>query len=150
MTVRYSITSSFLYLDEMQAMAVDHHAEVNVFDDVPLDISWGRYFAAETAGNYLLVVATSDAELVGWIGFFMYDHMRHKGYKIAKEDWYYVAPDFRGKGVGKGLFQFAEESLKEMGVRRVMVSCKVDHDHTGLIESMGYENHEKNFTKVLA
>jgi hypothetical protein len=30
------------------------------------------------------------------------------------------------------------------------MSCKVDHDHTRMIESLGYTNHEKNFTKVLA
>ena len=150
MTVSYSVVSFFDCADQLENMAVDHHAEVNVFDDVQLDISWARYFAAEASGHYLQVAAKIEDKLVGWVGFFMYDHMRHKGYKIAKEDWYYVAPDFRGKGVGKGLFEFAEESLKEMGVRRVMVSCKVEHDHTGLIESMGYENHEKNFTKVLA
>jgi GNAT superfamily N-acetyltransferase len=69
---------------------------------------------------------------------------------MAKEDWYYVQPEYRGKGIGAGLFNYAEAALRNKGVRRVMVSCKVDHDHSSMIESLGYQNHEKNFTKVLA
>ena len=132
----------------LSSLAVDHHAEVNIFDDTPLNINWPRY---EMMGrNYKLFVAKDGDVLVGWIGFFVYDHLRHIGYKMAKEDWYYVVPSYRGKGIGRGLFEYAEMILKLDGVRRVMVTCKVDHDHTGLIESLGYKNHEKNFTKVLS
>lgn len=128
-------------------MAVKHHAEVNVFDDVPLNINWDRY--ASLGKGYRFYIAKDGDLLVGWIGFFVYDHIRHIGYRMAKEDWYYVDPAYRGHGVGKKLFQYAERFLKLDGVKRVMVTCKVDHDHTGLIESLGYTNHEKNFTKVL-
>lgn len=136
-------------LNEINRLAVDHHAEVNVFSDVPLDINWQKYLQCEKSGNYLLVVVESDGEIVGWLGFFVYEHMRHNGYKIAKEDWYYVVPQCRGNGIGRDLFAFAEAKLKELGVSRVMVSCKTKHDHTRLLESLGYDNHEKNFTKVL-
>lgn len=132
----------------LSVLAVDHHAEVNVFDDVPLKINWDRYIAA--GKNYKLFVAKDGNVMVGWIGFFVYDHLRHIDYKIAKEDWYYVVPSYRGKGIGRNLFEYAEKILKLDNVRRVMVTCKVDHDHSGLIESLGYTNHEKNFTKVLA
>lgn len=131
----------------ISSLAVDHHAEVNVFDDVPLDINWARY--ATLGSNYRFFVAKDGDTIVGWIGFFVYDHLRHIGYKMAKEDWYYVVPSYRGNGIGRGLFEYAEMILKLDGVRRVMVTCKVDHDHSGLIESLGYKNHEKNFTKVL-
>lgn len=132
----------------LRILAVDHHAEVNVFEDVPLNIDWNRYIAA--GKNYKLFVAKDSDVIVGWIGFFVYDHLRHIDYKIAKEDWYYVVPSYRGKGIGRKLFEYAEKILKLDNVRRVMVTCKVDHDHSGLIESLGYTNHEKNFTKVLA
>ena len=135
--------------EDIDRLAVAHHAEVNVFDDVPLNINWQRYLQCEKSGNYLLVVVRDDGKIVGWLGFFIYEHMRHIGYKIAKEDWYYISPEYRGKGIGKELFRFAEWSLKSLGVRRVMVSCKVAHDHTRLLNALGYDNHEKNFTKVL-
>ncbi len=134
-------------VDELAPLAVEHHAEVNAFPDTPLDINWDRYVAARNI--YQMVTCRIGDELVGWIGFFVYDHMRHKGYKIAKEDWYYIAPKCRGNGIGKALFKYAENVLRNAGVNRVMMSCKVDHDHAGLIESLGYTNYEKNFTKLL-
>jgi GNAT superfamily N-acetyltransferase len=135
--------------EELGLLAIAHHAEVNVFDDVPLIINWDRYFKAEKCGNYLLAVVRNKGKIIGWIGFFIYEHMRHIGYKIAKEDWYFVVASHRKKGVGQKLFIFAEEILKSLGVRRVMLSCKVAHDHTILLNALGYDNHEKNFTKVL-
>ena len=135
-------------MDELLPLAIKHHAEVNAFSDTPLDIDWLRYSVAKH--SYRLITCRVDGKLVGWIGFFVYDHMRHKGYRIAKEDWYYVDPEYRGNGIGKGLFKYAENVLRNADVKRVMISCKVDHDHTGLIESLGYTNYEKNFTKVIA
>jgi GNAT superfamily N-acetyltransferase len=135
-------------VDELLPLAIKHHAEVNAFPDTKLDIDWRRYSVAKH--SYRLITCRVDGKLVGWIGFFVYDHMRHKGYRIAKEDWYYVDPEYRGNGIGKGLFKYAENVLRNADVKRVMISCKVDHDHTGLIESLGYTNYEKNFTKVIA
>lgn len=134
--------------DELEVLAKQHHAEVNVFYDVPLDIDWHKYQTASKA--YRLVVCRVDKKLVGWVGFFIADHIRHIGYKIAKEDWYYVMPEYRGKGIGKSLFEYAENVLRDADVKRVIMSCKVDHDHTALIESLGYMHYEKNFTKVIA
>ena len=33
-------------VDELTPLAVKHHAEVNAFSDVPLDINWNRYSMA--------------------------------------------------------------------------------------------------------
>jgi L-amino acid N-acyltransferase YncA len=136
--------------EELGSLAVAHHAEVNVFNDVPLSINWARYLQAEKGGNYLLVVVRDQGKMIGWIGFFIYEHMRHIGYKIAKEDWYYVVPSYRNNGIGQQLFRLAEEALKSLDVQRVMASCKVEHDHTKLLNGLGYNHYEKNFTKVLA
>ena len=135
-------------VDELAPLTIEHHAEVNAFSDTPLNINWGKYVSAKN--HYKLITCRVGDELVGWIGFFVYEHMRHMGYKIAKEDWYYLVPKCRGKGVGKELFKYAENVLRDADINRVMISCKVDHDHTGLIESLGYTNYEKNFTKAIS
>lgn len=134
-------------IDELAPLTIDHHAEVNVFNDTPLNINWEHY--KRIREMYLCATCRVGDDLIGWAGFFVYDHIRHIGYKMAKEDWYYIIPKYRGNGIGKALLKYAENVLRKRGVKRVMISCKVDHDHTGMIESLVYTNHEKNFTKKL-
>jgi len=134
-------------IDELAPLTVAHHAEVNIFDDTPLNINWGQY--KKMKNMYLLTTCRVGGVLIGWVGYFVYDHMRHIGYKIAKEDWYYIEPKYRNIGIGKSLFKYAENLLRDVGVKRIMMSCKVGQDYTEMIESMDYTNHEKNFTKAL-
>ena len=126
-----------------------HHREVNEFDECALDINWPAYRHADQQGRYVLITARSGGDLVGWAGYFVYEHLRHRGSCMAREDWYYVCPKQRGQGIGRRLFELAEQTLQKRGVKRVIMSCKVDHDHTDLIQSLGYQHYEKNFTKVL-
>ena len=135
--------------EDLERLSKAHHAEVNEFYDVPLDINWDLYFKAQNSRAYVLVVVRVDGNLVGWLGFFLSDHIRHIGYKIAKEDWYYVDLNFRGQGIGRQMFIYAESVLKKLNIKRVMLSCKVAHDHSKMFESLGYRNYEKNFTKLL-
>lgn len=126
-----------------------HQREVNEFDEYALDINWPAYRRADQQGRYVLITARSGGDLVGWAGYFVYEHLRHRGSCMAREDWYYVCPEQRGQGIGRRLFELAEQTLQKRGVKRVIMSCKVDHDHTDLIQSLGYQHYEKNFTKVL-
>jgi GNAT superfamily N-acetyltransferase len=146
---KVSLGSIVLCQPEINELSQKHHAEVNEFKDVALDIDWRKYAMAELSGGYKLFVVRQESKIIGWAGYFIYDHIRHVGYKIAKEDWYYIDPDYRKQGIGKQLFSFAECVLRDSGVKRLMMSCKVKHDHSELIESLGYKHYEKNFTKLL-
>ncbi len=134
---------------DLAELVEQHYQEVNFFRDQPLDICWDRYVSADRSGNYHLITARHQDYLVGWVGYFVYEHMRHRGYQIAREDWYYVKPGFRKKGIGRSMFTAAESTLKQRGVDRIIMSCKVTPDHTDLIQDLGYQQHEKNFTKAL-
>jgi GNAT superfamily N-acetyltransferase len=97
---------------------------------------------------YCFITCRIDGELVGWIGFWVHPHIRHKSYLVAIEDWYYLKPEYRRRGWGKKMFENAEGALKAGGVKRIMVSCKTYQDYTPLLEGLGYINYEKNFTKI--
>jgi GNAT superfamily N-acetyltransferase len=135
-------------VSEIAPLAQAHWEEVNVFD-VPLDIDWNQYLKLDQVGRYNLTTVRISERLVGWLGFFVYPHLRHQNLLLAREDWYYVVPDSRSQGLGRKLFTHAELNLRDHGVDRIMVSCKVHQDHTGLLESLGYQHYEKNFTKAL-
>jgi GNAT superfamily N-acetyltransferase len=126
-----------------------HHQEVNEFGECALDINWPAYRRADQQGRYVLITARSGGDLIGWVGYFVYEHLRHRGSCMAREDWYYVRPEQRGQGIGRRLFELAEQTLQKRGVKRIIMSCKVRHDHTDLIESLGYQPLEKTFTRLL-
>ena len=135
-------------VEELQDLAQDHWAEVNVFDR-PLDIDWSQYLKLDQAGRYHMSTLRVQNRLTGWAGYFIYPHIRHKSLILAREDWYYIQPAHRGAGLGRRLLEHAEECLRGRGVDRILISCKTTDDHTGLLESLGYQHHEKNFTKAL-
>lgn len=133
----------------IEELVEDHYQEVNAFRDRPLDINWPEYLKIAAAGRYHLITVRQGGLLMGWAGYFLYDHLRHRGYRMAKEDWYYVRPAARGQGIGRKMFAAGETTLRERGVDRIIMSCKVQHDHSGLIEDMGFDHYEKTFTKLL-
>lgn len=133
---------------DMLPLVAAHWEEVNEFD-VPLDIDWNRYLIADQNGAYHLTTVRLDCQLIGWVGFWIQTHIRHKSMLMAREDWYYLRPEHRLQGWGKRMFCEAESALKQRGVDRIQISCKVRQDHGQLFESLDYRYYEKHFTKKL-
>jgi GNAT superfamily N-acetyltransferase len=146
MTPEFKLEHISDVVEELKPLAVDHHAEVNFFSDTALDIDWDRYGRSQKM--YCFITCRVDGELIGWLGFWVHPHIRHKSYLVAIEDWYYIKPEYRRRGWGKKMFESAEGALKAGGVKRIMVSCKTYQDYTPLLEGLGYVNYEKNFTKI--
>jgi GNAT superfamily N-acetyltransferase len=125
-----------------------HWAEMNEFD-TPLDIDWNRYLSADKNLAYHLTTVRLSGELIGWIGFWVQTHIRHKSMLMAREDWYYIRPEYRKQGWGERMFRAAESALEQRGVTRIHMSCKVQQDHNELFEVLDYRFYEKHFTKKL-
>jgi len=146
MTPEFKVEHIGDVIEELAPLTVDHHAEVNCFYDTDLNIDWDRYKKAKNV--YCFTTCRLDGKLVGWVGFFVHPPIRHKGYLVAYEDWYYLQPEYRGRGWGKAMFEHAENTLKRGGVKRIMMSCKSYQDYTPLLENLGYVHFEKHFTKI--
>lgn len=134
---------------EMAPLLPAHRAEVNWWPEVPQQINWNRYLQATESGHYSLTTCRLSRQLIGWIGYWIAPHTRHQSMLMAREDWYYLIPEHRGQGWGRELFVQAERNLSERGVDRIVISCKVNHDHSRLFENLGYTEYERHFTKRL-
>jgi GNAT superfamily N-acetyltransferase len=148
MTVTYRTEKLSKVFVDLLPLIEPHWAEVNEFD-TPLDIDWLRYFSAEQANNYHLTTVRLNGELIGWVGFWVNPHVRHKTMLMAREDWYYIVPEHRKQGWGEQMFREAERALTQRGVVRIQLSCKVQQDHTQLFKKLDYRFYEKHFTKKL-
>jgi GNAT superfamily N-acetyltransferase len=148
MTPEFKIEHIGDVVEELAPLTVAHHAEISFLSDTPLDIDWSRY--EKVKRMYCFVTCRIGGELIGWVGFFVSPPIRRKSYLVGYEDWYYLKPEYRGRGWGKKMFEFAEKALTAGGVKRIMISCKTYQDYTPLLEGLGYIFYEKNFTKVVA
>jgi len=75
--------------------------------------------------------------------------LHYKSCVTAIEDLYFVTKEFRKGRVGIKLFQYAEQVLKDRGVKRIVMHTKVHLDNTRLFEYLGYKMTDKVFTKML-
>ena len=149
MDATYQLENIMSVANELLPLVVEQNKEVNFWQDTPLDIDWERYDRANSYGMYCLITCRTQGKLVGWIGYFVGTHTRHRNMNMAREDWYYIQPEYRGRGWGRQLFKFAEEYLKTIGVDRIVISTKLSHDHSRILEGLGYQEYERHFTKKL-
>ena len=115
-----------------------HWAEVSPFPDLDLEPDYEWYLQVEEGGNYCMVVARIDDEIVGYIGFLIGKHPHHAGLIVANQDMFYVDP-FRRKGMlGLQLIQASERVLKARGVNVIFQEVAPQCDYSALLKRAGY------------
>ena len=60
---------------------------------------------------------------------------------------FFVHPDFRKSGVGRGLFEFVELELKRRGVQRWHAGCKQHMPADEFMVSLGFDPIETHYSK---
>lgn len=137
-------------IPELKRLLPLHWEEIGLNHlDVPLDPDFDSYIAIENAGQLYVATVRDDDLLVGyWIGF-VKGHLHYKSTLHAIADIYFVEKTYRKNGVGLKFFQWLEEDLKSLGVKKIFTGCKVNNDHTALFEHLGFTQSDKMFQKIL-
>lgn len=127
-----------------QAMGLDR-------EHIKPDLDYERYAQMDEMGMMHCVTARNqDWDLVGYIICFVMPHFHYKSAGLmALADMYYILPEYRRGGLGARMFAEMERGLKERGVIRAHMSCKVHEDHQELFEKMGWKFTDKTFSKFL-
>ena len=137
------------FFEEMKALLDDHYQELSVTKVFGLNPNYDRYLELQDSGDLFCLTCRKDGELIGYIIYFVYRHLHYWDCLTAMEDVYFIRKDQRQGRIGLNLFKEAEKALKEHGVNRINISCKVHLDHTKIFEHLGYKFIEKHFTKLL-
>lgn len=115
------------------------------------DLDHERYLAMDQAGAMHVVTARDEGKLVGYIVCFVMPHFHYKSSGLtALADMYYLRREYRKGGLGARMFKLMEEGLRQRGVVRAHMSCKVHEDHSRLFSAMGWKLTDFTFSKVLA
>lgn len=125
-----------------EEIALDHNA-------VPLDMNWNKYREMDKSGMLHLVTARDDGKIIGYHVSMIGGHLHYKSTLHASVDLYFVKQEYRKGRIGIKLFKFTEESLKAIGVQKIVTGTKVHKDNSRLFEYLGYHNTEIIFTKLI-
>jgi GNAT superfamily N-acetyltransferase len=138
-------------IKEQQVIIEHHYQEVARKDLYPvLDPDWDFYKMAQEQGflKVFTLRLTETKELVGYWWFFVRKNPHYKYILTAADDIIFVEKKYRGKDV-REFMKWCLRALELMGVKTVVLHCKVAFDLQPLYTSLGFEPHEKNFIRSL-
>jgi GNAT superfamily N-acetyltransferase len=137
------------FILEFDELLKPHMAEINVTERLGFEFKpdYIKYVRLQDAGVFTVVTCRNDKKLIGYCVMAVMPHIRYTSCKLAKEDLYYIVPEYRGKGLGKQLFIETEKVLKQQGVNQIIFTTKTYSDNSHIFKKLGYEFFEKVFTK---
>ena len=147
--ITYSEEDCTVFFGELVPILPAHYEELCITKDFPIEPDLAAYDRMHQAGCLKSIVCRCDGELIGYIIFFIQPHLHYMSCITAFEDLYYVKKEHRKGRTGIKLFQFAEQVLRDAGVKRIIMHTKIHMDNSRLFEYLGYKHTDKLFTKLL-
>ena len=118
-------------------------------DTRDLNIDWESYFILEQQGKLKFFTVRKEGLLIGYFLVVVVAPLTIKGELMGCYDAVYVHKDYRKSTVGKRLFKFVEECMKEDGISRVMASSSKKNPIGNFLTRMGYHEVETKYEKEL-
>ncbi len=137
-------------LEEMKPLLDKHWEEVSWYkDEVNFNPDYDKYYQIEKLGMLHVVTVRDDGELVGYNINFINAHLHYSDHKYAVNDIIFLSPEYRSGWNAKGMLDFTEECLKELGVSVVTVHMKTDHPFKSLMERTNFKQQEYIYSKFI-
>lgn len=150
MNVTYQVENFESLIPELKFFVGPHWAELGLdHQDVPVDMDWGRYVKMDNEKTLHVVTTRIDGELIGYCFHVVSGLLHYKSTLHAVADLYYVKPEYRKSKVGVGMFLFVEQSLKALGVIKIITATKTHLHHGPLFLGLGYKEIETVYSKII-
>jgi len=135
---------------EVAALIDDYYARTNAQDGIPkLEMHWPFFLKLDKAERLWLCTARDEGKLVGVGMYILGVHPQHKTRHYAMCNTLGVNPDYRGKGIGTSLVEYAEAQLREKGISMMIHGHRVIYKTEPLFTKLGFVETERMFMKVL-
>jgi len=118
-------------------------------DEVPLSPGYDIYCDLDSGDKLLFVTVRNDEVLLGYFIGILGPGLHYQETFECHMDIAYVDPEIRRTKVGYKLFQFVEDELKKIGVKRWFVNSKLKHDLSSFYEKLGFSAIETVHSKML-
>lgn len=135
---------------EIQPLLYQHWQEIAMYKDkIDLEPDWERYAELDRAGKLHIVTVRDDGELIGYYITLITKGLHYKNTVYGMNDILLLKPEYRNAGVGKNLFQFAEDLLRQEGVTVMTIHMKAYQPFDALCEKLGFDYAERLYTKYI-
>ena len=137
-------------MPELPELFQRHWEEIAANKDViKLDPAWDRYLQLERDGALHILTVRDGAVLAGYFFAMVHPHLHYATSLTAWSDIFWVKPEHREGWNGVKFFKAAIKMLRDLGVQKVYMVCKVKHDLEPILSRLGFKFVEKVFTKLL-
>ena len=140
-------------LDEIAPLHKAHYQETEVaYLDHPYDPDYLRLCSLENDGGYVVFTIRVGQKLAGYVQYHIFRDLHTQGIYVAREDCFYITPEFRGKKLAPKLLNFAEHGLKQLHCAYVGMTSKSPvggADIRPFLEGRGYRMVAEYYCKKL-
>jgi GNAT superfamily N-acetyltransferase len=149
--LRYAVERWATYAPDAEKLWPLHWEEIALDQSViPLDVDMDRYASLDAAGQLHIVTARDEGGVLhGYVLYVVMPHLHYKSTLHGFMDVLYLSPVQRKGLAGYRLLQMAEKTLRERGVKKVLMGGKRHYDLAPLYERLGYTEIERHFSKLL-
>jgi L-amino acid N-acyltransferase YncA len=149
--IRDAVETDLDRITEIYADAVEHGTASYELEP-PTRSEMGARFAALTSSGYPYIIAEADGGIVGYA--YASAFRPRPAYRFIVEDSIYVAPEAKGRGVGRALLERLIADTRALGFRQIIAvigdgrpdspSVKLHERagfrHSGKLEGSGYKH----------
>ena len=134
-------------LSALKMLAKLHYKEVAPYDDIPLDVNWGRLIRLEKAGILKFYAMKDGAIILGYAMFTVGTSTEYQTSLQASLTNIFIHPQWRGRGFR--FISWCDAQLKNLGVQVVYHHVKSKNDYGVLLKRLGYDIMNIEYSKRL-
>jgi GNAT superfamily N-acetyltransferase len=148
--ISYQVEKWSSAVEEMRPLWEQHYSEI-AYDqaEIPFFLNEAFYLAAETSGILLFVTVRDNGKLIGYSKNLLSRHPHHASSLFCFNDSYFILPEYRQGWIGVHLFRYAEDRMREAGVKKAVVSTQDNMDRGSVFKRLRYRKSGAVYTKVL-
>ncbi|EHK58505.1 GNAT family N-acetyltransferase [Allomesorhizobium alhagi] len=149
--IRDAVETDLDRITEIYADAVEHGTASYELEP-PTRSEMGARFAALTSSGYPYIIAEADGGIVGYA--YASAFRPRPAYRFIVEDSIYVAPEAKGRGVGRALLERLIADTRALGFRQIIAVIgdgrpdspsvklheRMGFSHSGRLEGSGYKH----------
>jgi GNAT superfamily N-acetyltransferase len=118
---------------------------------LPLDEAENLFTKIKSYPDYKFYAVVDDKHIIGTFSLLIMDNLAHMGAPSGILEDVVVREDFRRRGIGRLMMNFAMERCRERGCYKIALSCNMQRESAHFFyEALDFKRHGYSFVVDLA